>query len=79
MLTDIRPVFGVRPEAPQAAVIVHNLRIHYHQGGAHRDFLVTMDSQDIQDLIDTLERAKVKAENLKVVLATAGIPDIEPE
>jgi len=79
VLTDIRPVFGATIGAPQAAVITHSLRIHYHQGEDHKDFFVMLDTQDVQTLIDVLERAKVKAENLKGVLATANIPYIEPE
>lgn len=79
VLTDIRPVFGVAPNAIQAAVIVHNLRIHHHQEENHKDFYVTLDTQDVQTLIDILERAKVKAESLKSLLATSNIPYIEPE
>ncbi|MCA1567032.1 MAG: hypothetical protein LC803_15555 [Acidobacteria bacterium] len=79
VLTDIRPVFGVAPDAVQAAVIVHNLMIHHHQGENHKDFYVTLDTQDVQILIDILERAKVKAESLKSLLATSNIPYIEPE
>ncbi len=79
VLTDIRPVFGANTEVTQAAMIIHNLRIHYHRGEDHKDFFVAMDTQDVQKLINTLERAKKKAESLKSVLAAANIPYIEPE
>jgi hypothetical protein len=79
VLTDIRPVFGEVPEATQAMMIVHNLKIHYHQGEEHRDFYVALDAKDIQKMIDALERAKGKAEALKSILANTNVAYIEPE
>jgi hypothetical protein len=79
VLTDVRPVFGEGAAEAQALMIIHNLRIHYHQGDVHQDFFVALDSKDIQKLIDLLERAKAKAETLKSMLASTNIPYIEPE
>jgi len=79
ILTDIRPVFGESAKDAKAVMIIHNLRIHYHQGEDHKDFYVALDAKDVQKLIDTLERSKTKAETLKSVLGAANIPYIEPE
>jgi hypothetical protein len=79
ILTDIRPIFGDSPDSIEAAVVIHNLRIHYHEGDVHKDFFVALDTQDIQKLIDVLQRAKTKAESLKTLLAKTNIPYIEPE
>ena len=79
VLTDVRPVFGEDGKAPQALTIVHNLRIHYHRGEKHEDFFVALDSRDLQKLIDSLARARDRAEALKVTLASTKIPYIEPE
>jgi hypothetical protein len=76
--TDIRPVFGTDTKTPRAAAIIHNLRIHYHHDDEHKDFFVAIDTQDIQKFIDVLERAKEKAESLKVMIAAANVPYIEP-
>jgi hypothetical protein len=79
VLTDIRPVFGESTRDAKAFMVIHNLRIHYHEGEAHKDFFVALDTKDIQKLTDTLERAKAKADTLKSILASANIPYIEPE
>jgi|SRR5918911_45064 hypothetical protein len=79
VLTDVRPVFGEDAAETRAWMIIHNLRIHYHEGEDHKDFFVALDVKDIQKLIDSLERAKVKAETLKSVLAATNTPYIEPE
>jgi uncharacterized protein (DUF1778 family) len=74
ILTDIRPLFASDLKAaPTAALIVHTLRLSYHQGGELKEFYVAMDSEDIEALTDVLERANSKAENLKSVLETARI------
>jgi len=79
VLTDVRPVFGDSAEEAKAVMIIHNLRIHYHQAEQHKDFFVALDAKDVQKLIDALERAKTKAETLKTMLAAANVPYIEPE
>lgn len=79
VVTDLRPVFGTNTETPQAAIIVHNLRIHYHRGDEHKDFFIAMDAQDLDQLMKTLQRAKAKTETLKGVLSAASIPYIEPD
>ncbi len=78
ILTDARPIFDVKvTSAPSAAVVVHNLCIHYQQDGGHKIFFVAMDDNDIQTLIETLDRAKVKSQYLKKTLADAGVICIE--
>ena len=78
ILSDIRPIFGTKADSPpDAAVIVHTLRIHYHQDGEHKDFFVAMDDRDVQDLLEALERAKAKSKALKETLASAKITCVE--
>jgi hypothetical protein len=76
-ITDIRPVFSTEIDSVEAALIIHTLRIHYHIGAAHKDFYVALDTNDLQQLIDVLERAKVKAEKLKAMLAASNTPHFE--
>ncbi len=79
VLTDVRPVFGADSDSVDinAALIIHNLRVHYHIGGEHKDFFVALDTKDLQQLIDVLERAKVKAAKLKAMLAASETPCVE--
>lgn len=80
VFSDLRPVFGSSAEdSPQAAIVCHNLVLHYFQSGRHKEFFVVLDTDDIEQLAQTLERAKTKAETLKSVLAAANVPYIEAE
>jgi hypothetical protein len=74
VLTDLRPVFGSNPTAPPSgAGVIHTLRIRYHEGNEIKEFYVALDSDDIEDLRKSMERAKLKAESLQSVLKAAGI------
>src|SRR6185503_15329531 len=65
--TDIRPIFGTAQGMPQAAILTHMLNIHYLFDGRHREFYIALDELDIESLIDVLESATSRAENLKKV------------
>ena len=61
ILTDIRPVFGEDiGENPTAFILTHTLKLHYHEGGEHREFFVALDEQDIASLKRMSERAQRK-------------------
>jgi len=81
ILTDVRPVF--EPSAPEAApagaVIVHTLKISYRGDNSAKDFFVALDSEDVRQLTEQLERARSKAESLKSVLKAAEVPYIDAE
>lgn len=80
VITDIRPVFRTDPEDdPAAALIVHTLKMSYHDGGRIEDFLVTLDAEQIDELMGALERASLKAESLKQMLAGTNVPFIDRE
>ena len=71
IFTDLRPVFADDIETtPQAAVIVQVLRITYYKDRIPKEFVVALDTKDIQELINTLERAKKKAETLRSVISS---------
>lgn len=74
VLTDVRPVFDTKQQAsPQASIIVHTLNIHYQQDGAHKEFFVALDDDDIQTFLATLERAKAKSKSLKQSLENTNL------
>ncbi|MDQ2730575.1 MAG: hypothetical protein M3Y56_02860 [Armatimonadota bacterium] len=73
ILTDIRPIFPDSSlenlsEKPTAAVVVHTLKIVYHRGGEQCEFYVAMDSKDVRDLREVLDRADKKASILQQTL-----------
>ncbi len=78
VLTDIRPVFKSKVEArPAAGVIIHALRLRYHEGQELREFFIALDSEDVADLLRVLRRAQAKEDSLKRLLAESAIPYVE--
>ena len=77
ILTDIRPIFGRLSERPTAAVIIHNLKLTYHQDGECHEFYVALDNADIKQLKEVLERAELKTQNLQALLKTSKVLNIE--
>ena len=68
ILTDMRPVFGSEIESgPAGMVIVHLMKIAFHDATSkdHKEFYVSLDSDDLQTLKKIAERAEVKASTLK--------------
>lgn len=77
VLSDIRPVFLGPADSISAAVIVHNLRIAYHQDGEHLEFSVAMNQDDLRALIRSLERAEKKDQTLRSFIQNTGVPFFE--
>ncbi len=74
ILTDIRPIFqDDLSSAPSEAVIIHTLKIAYHQDREHKEFYVAMDAGDIQKLKSAIERAELKDNSAKAMLDKADV------
>ncbi len=79
VLTDIRPVFDREGKSVDAAVIVHNLRIHYAESADDKDFYVALDTGDLRSLRAALDRAEKKAECLQILLKNSVVPYLDPK
>jgi len=79
ILTDVRPVFNASGDSIDAAIVIHNLRIHYGQCNDHKDFYVSMDTSDIQSLREALDRADEKARCLQELLQRSGISYLDAD
>jgi hypothetical protein len=80
ILTDIRPVFSSDAAVmPNAAVIVHTLKIGYHENGDHKEFYLALDAEDIRKLQEILNRANTKAQSLKELLNKAELSYLPTE
>jgi hypothetical protein len=74
IVSDIRPVFGEKNEdPPTAAVIVHMLNMTYRSDSDTKDFVVALDTKDIQLLLDVLERAKTKTQSLESIIQATNM------
>jgi len=80
ILSDIRPVFGSDPAIrPVGAVLTHTLKVRYHEGEGrdHREFHVVLDSSDLDDLGDIIQRAQAKDKSLRGLLKSAELPGLD--
>jgi hypothetical protein len=75
ILTDFRPIFSDNlDETIEAGVVLHQLRITYHkEESEHPEFFVSLDSEDLRKLKETIVRAEKKEEKLKKELESKGI------
>jgi hypothetical protein len=81
ILTDLRPIFHLDvSEKPDAAVIVHMLRITQRDNfGGQSDEYFALDGNDIALLKDLIERAAKKEQTLKSIMKTSGVTVLDPK
>lgn len=81
ILTDIRPIFHPDvSEKPNAAVLVHMLRITSRDIlGNRRAQYVALDSNDVRFMKQIMDRAIKKEETLKGAMKSSGVNIIEPK
>jgi hypothetical protein len=78
LFTDIRPIFGQDATAqPSGAMLVHTLKLHYHEGTEFKEFFVALDSDDLENLRSILKRASEKAESLKDFIKSTSITYVD--
>lgn len=79
IISDLRPVFGsdVR-QSPKAVLVAHMLRITYHHGsrGTLQDLFLTLRTEDLEQLSELIERARLKADSLHAFTAAADLREI---
>ena len=83
ILTDLRPIFGQKVEdGPQAMVLVHLLKLDFHQQGNARDhgeFYVSLNAAELGELKQVIERAELKARSLSSLLKDVSVFGIPKE
>lgn len=83
ILTDIRPVFTDDPaEGPNAAFVVHTLRISTHEEGDFstvKDFFLSLDADDLKELRRLIDRAVTKEAALKSLIEDTKVAYLELE
>jgi hypothetical protein len=77
IISDMRPVFGSNPNVrPAGAVLIHTLRIHYHEGRDQREIHLALDSDDLSALAEVVRRAQAKDRVLRTVLKKSKLPNL---
>jgi hypothetical protein len=80
IVTDLRPVFGGNVAgSPEAMIIVHTLKIGYHDAGdqKHKEIYFALDADDIAKLAEVLKRAQEKTRVLRAKMESVGIPTLD--
>ena len=76
VITDVRPLFNDDLEStPTCGVILHQLKIEYEENDEGKSFYVSLNRDDVSELIDNLQRALKKEEVIK--LNQTGVNFIE--
>jgi hypothetical protein len=80
IMTDLRPIFHLDvSEKPDAAVIVHMLRISQRDNYGNRsDEYFALDSNDIALMKVIIERATKKEKTLKGIMESSGVTVLDP-
>lgn len=80
ILTDLRPVFGRdASKSPEAAAIVHTLRITYHAAGDYKEAYFALDALDLSQLRGLIHRAEMKEKTLQAVVGKTGMKLLREE
>jgi hypothetical protein len=77
IVSDIRSVFGTSNIEPVGAMIVHNLKITHFQAGRLREAFFALDHADLTNLRKVLDRAELKAVQLKEMINKTGVQYLE--
>ncbi len=79
IFTDLRPAFGEPEEQPTAALIMHTMRVVYHEGRDVQEIFIGLKRSDLKDLSQVVERALRKDESLREFAARTDLTLLEPE
>jgi hypothetical protein len=81
IMTDIRPIFHLDvSEKPNAAVLIHMLRIRERDSLGHKSVQsFALDANDLRSLRETIDLAIKKEDTLRDALKNSGINILEPK
>jgi hypothetical protein len=69
IITDARPVFAAKPnEDPSGFVIIHTLHVDYYEDRQSKEWYISLDAEDLNDLKTAIDRAVEKQSSLQRVL-----------
>jgi len=61
IITDVRPIFGIDDDEEYlGSLIIHNLKIVFHEHGEHKEIYYALDKEDLKRLKEDILRAEKK-------------------
>lgn len=81
VLTDLRPIFGSDPAdtSTLAAMVTYTLKFEYHEGSEVKELFAALNARQVDELLQSLERAKAKAESLEHALEGTPIHYVDAD
>lgn len=76
--TDIRPIFKTKSDDVIAGMLIHNLKIGFHDQSEHKDFYVALDSDDLEKLKLAIAEAEKQSLALRSILKQSHVSYLEP-
>jgi hypothetical protein len=78
--TDLRPIFASDDESdePFGAAVMHTLRLSYFEDGESKSLYISLDSNDLKALRQSLEQAEPRAGSLERLLERARLQAFSP-
>ena len=77
IVSDIRPVFDKPGTTILGAIVMHSLRISYHEQKGSAALFVSLDSDDLKELSSVARRALEKEKMLNALVADRGLTLIQ--
>lgn len=78
VFTDARPVFTRNPaEPPSAFIITHSLQLRIHDDGTDREWFLSLDSSDLLEIKEAVDRALEKEKSLRTLMSKTGVPVLD--
>jgi hypothetical protein len=65
IVTDVRPIFDLAAKSLEGSIIVHKLTLYFSKDEAEQSFAVSMDEEEVGDLIEALQGAQRRAAVLR--------------
>ncbi|MBD2388104.1 hypothetical protein [Cylindrospermum sp. FACHB-282] len=79
IVTDVRPIFKSEiKEGIAGALVVHTLKIEYQDASGLREFYVTLDSNDVQNLQSQISESLVESDVIQSMLNKANVLYLDP-
>jgi len=76
ILTDLRAIYDEPGDEILGATVIHSLRIRYYENNDQKDIYLSLDNDELQEFVETLQRASKKQKGLETLMQKSSIPHV---
>ena len=73
IITDIRPIFNEEGNIIEAAIVSYTMRLYFDSLEGSKSLSVALDEEDVKKMLQTCQRALIKAKTSKEFMCNYGI------